>query len=661
MCGICGYVSNRETFCPVKFAESTNMIKYRGPDDYGYATFDKSLRVKEWSDEWLKTFESSLPVFGALGFRRLSIIDLTMDGHQPMHDGSKRFWIIYNGEVYNYVEIRDELIKKGRTFRSNTDTEVVLKSYMEWGKACLEKFNGMWAFCILDSRASKMFCARDRFGIKPFYYYYDGNSFIFASEVKQVLKLVPSKAEINHAVFFDYLAHGSYGNETEETFFKSVKKILPGEYLEVALAKPGELNLKRTTWWDFPPEDTDFSIPREKVFENIRDLFEDSVRLRLRSDVPLGTCLSGGLDSSGILGFVDRINKGMSQANKHKAFIIGSIDPAKDETHYAKHAAENKNVELFIKYPDSVDLEEELENFVWHHDEPLISASMFGGWHVYKLAKECGVTVVLDGQGADEFLGGYNSGVHLDFLYELILRRKFIHFVRQLKANSTLHKTKKIPILMRLVKKSLRNGSHHLLPSGFRPSLVRSLRNWLQRDYVKENISNSHVLSKDYFPFSTNFSSMFKRDSYELIKFSNLPGILRQMDRNSMAFSVEARVPFLDYRLAEFLFKLPTQLILRDGYTKYAYREAMKGIIPDKIRSRIDKVGFAMADRKLLEGAIPFAESILERLPLQSPIFDVEKIKLRFRPSVSDERLYKPIIWRILNAIIWQNKFNVYE
>ncbi len=661
MCGIVGYFSIAQDGNPKNVARANNMVRYRGPDDYGYMTLDKNGEVKEWQDEWMRDFPPAKKIKGILGFRRLSILDLSSKGHQPMHEGEFRYWIVFNGEVYNYVEIQKELVARGYHFRSKTDTEVILKSYVEWGYDCLKKFNGMWSFCIFDTRERKLFCARDRLGIKPFYYYFDGTHFIFGSEVKQVLSLLPFDPEMNPTVFFDYLALGSYGNETEETFFKSVYKMLPGEYMEIRLSDPRKLILKKRIWWDLPSCEEETYSDEDKIYETISYLLEDSIRLRLRSDVPVGTCLSGGLDSSGILSLVDRICKKTNNAHKHKVFVIGSINPEIDETHYARLMIENTNVEPFFKFLKPMDLERELDTFIWHHDEPLLTASIFGGWFVYKLAKNGGATVVLDGQGSDELLGGYYCGPHIDFLHELLVSGKIAEFFRQLNANSTLHAVGKSLILKKLLRNISKQIARSIVPADFRPNVYRSVQRWLKLDFVEANIVKSHALHKDFYPQSRKFSSRIKRQSYELTRFTNLPGILRQVDRNSMAFSVEARVPFLDFRLVEYLFKLPSRLILRNGYTKYVYRESMKGILPEKIRLRTDKRGFTMPDRDLLNGAMTFVNDIIERIPSNSVIYDVENIKKRIAAYIGNEQLYHPIIWRIINAIIWQSKFQLHE
>jgi asparagine synthase (glutamine-hydrolysing) len=661
MCGIVGYFSVNGNFAPDKFAAANNLVRYRGPDDYGYITADPELKVNEWQDENLKDFRAGRKVLGALGFRRLSILDLSSKGHQPMHDGRRRYWIVYNGEVYNYIEIRRELESLGYSFRSGTDTEVVLKSYLEWGSDCLDKFNGMWSFCILDTERRKLFCARDRLGIKPFYYFLDRENFIFGSEVKQVLSLLPFSAGINPAVFFDYLALGSYGNETSETFFSAVYRMLPGEFLEIGLSKQDELSLGRKSWWDLPRYASNGAVDEEKVFRDIHTLLEDSIRLRLRSDVPVGTCLSGGLDSSGIVRMVDRINKTSAVAQRHKVFVIGSIDPRIDETRYAKIVIDNSNVEPFLEFPIPFDIERELETFIWHHDEPLLAASVFGGWCAYKLARKSGATVALDGQGSDELLGGYYTGPHITMLEELLVSGRIGEFFSQLNENSALFRTRKSVLLSRLARNIGKRIARDVLPAYFHPAVFRNAEGWLDTNFVKENITRSPLLSRDFDNGTRKFRSWVKQESYELTRFTNLPGILRQVDRNSMAFSVEARVPFLDHRLVEYLFELPPNMILRNGYTKYAYREAMKGVIPDEIRLRTDKRGFVMPDRELLYGAPGLIRGVLDRLPAVSSIYDVSELKKNITAAISQENMYRPIVWRVINAIIWQDRFQVGE
>jgi asparagine synthase (glutamine-hydrolysing) len=287
MCGITGYFSQHNDFSPNLFSAANNIVKHRGPDDFGYITINEDLSIDTWQDENLKDFKEK-QVYGAMGFRRLSIIDLSLSGHQPMADATGNYRIIFNGEIYNYVELRLELLKKGYTFGSNSDTEVILNAYREWGRDCLNKFNGMWAFCLLDRSNKKLFCARDRFGIKPFYYFLENRTFAFASEIKQILELFPGRINnINSRIAFDFLAAASYGNETRETFFSNIYKLMPGSYIELDLNRDAVWEKREKKWWDLPAIDHEANFNEDFVFETIQNLLEDSTKVRLRSDMPL--------------------------------------------------------------------------------------------------------------------------------------------------------------------------------------------------------------------------------------------------------------------------------------------------------------------------------------------------------------------------------------
>lgn len=659
MCGILGYFSINNNFDPGKFARANNIVKYRGPDDFGYITVSENLEVMEWRDESMLNFRSKMRVIGALGSRRLSILDLSPNGHQPMHDGSLKYWIVFNGEIYNYLEIRNELIMKGYKFCSGTDTEVILKAYLEWDYECLDKFNGMWSFCILDIQKRKLFCARDRFGIKPFYYFFDGRIFIFGSKVKQLLELIPTAVKANRTVLFDYLALGSYGNESAETFFKDVYKLLPGQRLELGFGGMKTLEKRCTTWWDFGVNKCADTMRERDIFDRIKYLLEDSVRLRLRSDVPVGTCLSGGLDSSGIVCLVDDIVKSKGISGRHKVLTVGVDDPETDERRYAEKIIKKTKVKSYLRVPTGTDLVDDLEQFIWHHDEPLVSASMYGGWHAYKLAKESGVTVALDGQGADELMAGYYRGAHVDYLCGLLLSFKLALFLKELKANASLHRISSLGILYKMSNSLAKRLIRPVVSSRPRPFLHRNLKKWFNEDFVRGNMAKSHVLNRDYYNRDIKYDSGIKRQIYLLTKFTSLPGILRQVDRNSMAFSVEARLPFLDFRLAELLFTLPIHFIIRNGYTKYAYREAMRGIIPEEIRLRVNKIGFAMPEQRLLRDAIKVDERLIDRIPLHSDVYRGVHIREDMRDAINSKKPYDRIVWRILNATVWQSRFAV--
>ena len=657
MCGITGYFSAKK-LRPASFAKANNLIRHRGPDDYGYLMLDHNFSVSEPVAEDLSDAgqASEGELIGMLGFRRLSIIDLSSNGHQPMSYRRKRCWIVFNGEIYNYLELRQELSAKGHQFQSDTDTEVLLAAYTEWGVECLQKLNGMWAFAILDLDKRQLFCSRDRLGIKPFYYHLSEGVFCFASEAKQLLDLFPKLRKANRSVLFDYLAIGTYGNETDDTFFEGIQKLRAGSYMLFDLQDGPKLktNLK---YWELPIQ---MEAPKREAEAHgrIQELLAESIGLRLRSDVPLGICLSGGLDSSGISMLAAQQRNGTP--DPLRLFTIGSLDSSMDETHYARLISEQANFEHYTKVPDSKDLSDELSTFIWHHDEPLIKASMFGGYHVYKLAKESGATVVLDGQGADEMMGGYNFGVYYPYLVELLSSLSLGQFFKEWHANARLHNASNLKVGKGIAATALKQMLRPVFPQQYQPALKQKTQVWLKRDFIRESIPASIRINKSYLAGEENsYSSGFKQDSFELLRFTNLPGILRQVDRNSMAFSVEARVPFLDHRLVEYLFSLPASYHLRGGYTKYAYRKAMEGVIPEQILWRTDKKGFAMPDRLLLKGASEYIADIIAQIPAGSPLYDKPSIEKIYRQELESDDCYRPIYWRVVNALVWQDTFGI--
>jgi len=660
MCGFIGHFSFIEAFDAPKFAFANNMVKHRGPDDYGYLTVDTNLRPSQWCDEKLADFCQEEPVFGGLGFRRLSIIDLSRAGRQPMSDPDGLYWIVFNGEVYNYTEIRDELIKYGHDFRSKTDTEVVLYSYILWGEDCVNRFNGMWSFCILDLRKKLIFCSRDRLGIKPFYYFFDGIKFVFGSEVKQILPFVFSgKTETNRKILFDFLAVGSYGNESNETFFEGIYRLEPGHNLTLQWPEGNRLSLNKTLWWDLPVAES-CSQDEEQICEQFRYLFEDSIRLRLRTDVPLGASLSGGLDSSGIVTFVDKFFRRQSCKFQPKIFTITNDNPELDESDYAKQIVRNCNFSYYQRNFSQAANINELGHFIWHHDEPLLSASIFGSWELYKFIKESGVTVALDGQGADELLGGYYAYPQIHYLLDLLADFRFRYYFQQTLKIARMSDRSRCNIIgytfLSWFKEKIKFTNPKLYHS---IKYSRALKPWFTKTFYSEQIDQSPRLNRSYHKFNTSFSSLVQKESYELIRFTNLPGILRQVDRNSMAFSVEARVPFLDHRLVEFLFRLPYDYKLRDGLTKYVYRKSMEGILPNSILSRTDKIGFGMPEFDLLRRNQKFVKQVLSMVPMDSEVFNIDSLSKNIMTSIQRKSDYNPVTWRIINAICWQNQFNV--
>ncbi len=625
-------------------------VKHRGPDDEGYL-FVNTMKGDYFAIGGEDTPES---VFRShflysptrrnddadikekcnlvFGHRRLSIIDLSPAGHQPMCNENGTLWIIHNGEVYNYQELRADLIKRGHEFCSYTDTEVILHAYEEWGVNCLEKFNGMWAFAIWDSKNRRLFGARDRFGVKPFYYYFDGIRVLIASEIKAILADETVKKKPNDQMIYDYLVYG-YLDHTENTFFGGIKQLRPAHYLCIEKSE-----MKIDKYWDLEPNNTLGQVDDQDSARKFREIFEDSIRLRLRSDVPVGTCLSGGLDSSSIVCVIN----GLLAQNKHlqKTFSACSEVKKHDEREFICEVLKKTGADGHLVFPRGEELLNLIDEVIWHQDEPFPSTSTFAQWCVMRLAKENGVKVLLDGQGADEILGGYLGWID-SYIFDLL--RSFE--------------------ISKLAKEARGYGKHRSYSKLLRGLIYNfyvefasrhAQSKWLDREFAK-----SYAKS----PANMEFNRQkFKDYLHELLYQSltnNLPKLLHQEDRNSMAFSIESRVPFLDYRLVEYMFSLPNDQKIRNGVTKIVLRNAMRGILPEKIRNRMDKIAFETPEaewfRTILRSKVQ--EIIDSDSFRRRGYFDVDRIKREFKAHCEGKKDATGTIWKSVNLELWFRKF----
>ena len=425
MCGISGII--KSTACEAKEIFLMNSsIRHRGPDDEGYLLVDnqKSLLVAGGPDTPSSIWTSHLaftptgkiqeqyggPFNLVLGHRRLSILDLSPAGHQPMSYKNSRYWIVFNGEIYNYRDIKDELSKVGYQFYSKSDTEVVLAAYAEWGAECLDKLVGMWAFAIYDNLLKEIFLARDRYGIKPFYYWFSPERhFCFASEIKQFTVLNGWQAKLNPQRVYDHLVY-SFTDHTDETMFAGVFQLPAGSYFKsstdnISSASSGKVNFHK--WYLLKRERFNGSF--DEAASTFRQLFERSVKEHLNADVPVGTALSGGLDSSSIVCEVNRILRIDGKSELQKTFSSCSVEERFSEKKWMDIVIDNTRVDAHFIYPSLNEVMEITPDILWHQDEPYQSQSAFLGYNVFKLAKENGVKVLLNGQGADEYLGGYGQ------------------------------------------------------------------------------------------------------------------------------------------------------------------------------------------------------------------------------------------------------------
>jgi asparagine synthase (glutamine-hydrolysing) len=561
MCGIAGIVS-LDGFNPQALIAMTQMISYRGPSGFGfaYSLLGPGAKVEiHHNDGGLPPIPR--PVVG-LGNRRLAILDLSPNGNQPMQIDDGCFCVTFNGEIYNYKEIRIELLRLGHSFNSGTDTEVLLRSYQQWGEECLHRFNGMWSFAIFDRPAQKLFCARDRFGVKPFYFVASDSAFYFASEIKQVLAASGIKREANSAVVADFLEWGLQDHR-KETSFMGVSQLLAGHSLSLKLSD--HLRPRISKYWELqthPP----LQISPETAVDEFRNRFADSVSLRLRSDVPVGVALSGGLDSSAIL----CVAKRLWPESTFQAFSACFTQPGLDERAYiCAILAATKSVRHWA-FPDSGSFWKNLETIVYHQDEPVGGPSVFAQWSVMQDARDNGVPVLLGGQGGDESLCGY--------------RKYYFFHLWHLFRNAD-------PLVFSESLAFLSSGTSSSWSAGtigrYLPELLRKRGSALQRLATPA----LREASKDARYLVGAADSIADRQKIDL-QITSLPKLLRHEDRNSMAHSIESRLPFLDYRLVEFAVRCPAGLKLRDGWSKWMLRESLAGTLPDQVRLRKSKLGF---------------------------------------------------------------------
>lgn len=630
MCGIAGILelSPRHDDASARVRDMARTIAHRGPDDEGF--FDEG------------------PVH--FGFRRLSILDLSPAGHQPMSTQDGRLTIIFNGEVYNYLEIADELRAHGVIFRSKSDTEVILKAYEHWGAGCVKKFNGMWAIAIWDRQAQSLFCSRDRFGVKPFYYTIANGQFIFGSEIKALCTHPAVPRQPNLDRIYDYLVYG-YQDHTPETFFQEIRQIPPAHSL---LIQPGGTPALHR-YWDLDPNQPAPHLSDDEFADHFLDIFRDSIRLRLRSDVPVGTCLSGGLDSSAIVCLVNELLRQehpLNLGDRQKTFTSAYKEKEVDESEFARAVIEKTGASSNFVTPSAEDVLRDMQSIVYHQDEPFGSTSIFAQWYVMKRAHEAGVTVMLDGQGADELLAGYHPyfGPYLASLIQAQHFRKAWQEIRLWKkhhgypasyfmynvAAGALSKLLPRPIIHALVRLTQQNGSAFLPPA-----------------FIRQHESGQPVVRKYRDPL---------QNELHRVLLIGLPALLHYEDRDSMAWSIEARVPFLDYRLVEFMFAAPNEQKIDHGTTKVVLRRALKGLLPEKIETRHSKLGFATPESRWFHG--PFramsADILQSKSFRQRQIIDADLAWDRYnrflagRPQTG---IGTSTIWRWINLEMWFRTF----
>jgi asparagine synthase (glutamine-hydrolysing) len=570
MCAIYGFIGFKDDKLLKKMGRS---LAHRGPDDHGYYQNDKIN----------------------LGYCRLSIIDVKKS-FQPLYNEDNSIVLLFNGEIYNFQELRGKLTK--HKFTTDGDGETIIHWYEEHGLEGLKKLNGMFAISLYDIKKQKIYLIRDHFGIKPLYY--TSKPFMYASEIKAILKKI--KAIPNDKVIEKYLLTRAH-DDTEETFFEGIKRVPSGCYLEYDL-KTGKHKIER--FWSL----SGFHLYKdENPVGRFRKLFLDSVRLRLVSEVPVGTALSGGLDSSAIVCVVPKL----------KTFSAVFPDQINNEEAYVDEVVRSTGVQAFKVYPKVEEFWQDIEKLISFQDEPMISTGPYAQWKVMERAKKEGIKVIIDGQGADEMLAGYIP-YHFVYFRELLTQKKYFKLIKEIIFSADL-----------------------IWP--------------LVRDKLKSRVSLKELFtftcSGGSDPVALQGLTLSKRLEKDLFETS-LPSLLRYEDHNSMAFSIESRVPFLDYRLVEFIFSLPSNFKIRNGWNKWIIRQALKGILPKKIVERRWKVGFSTPEVAWLrESKDEILKILTSKSFLSRPYFNHAKIRTVFEDFLRGKNDESMLFWRIINLELW--------
>jgi asparagine synthase (glutamine-hydrolysing) len=625
MCGILGIynLSSDETFDNEKFRSALLTMIYRGPDSNKIQVFGKDC---------------------ILGHLRLSIIDLSDENAQPLQIDN-RYWIVYNGEIYNYIELRNELINAGYQFRTTGDTEVILRAYQYWGKDCVSRFNGMWAFVIYDSLESALFCSRDRFGIKPFYYATVNGQLIFSSEIKAIISCFPQLKVPNYSIISNY-CRKSIGAQTRETWFENIYRIEPAHCLLV-----NSKGVKSYRYWDYPRK-VQHEITFGAAVNTYRELLSDSIKLRMRSDVPVGFTLSSGIDSSSIVCLLK--NKFSGNKNTYTASFSKTAfhksekqnfreDITIDEPDLVRKLTRNLDLKSHIIEIDYRNYLNDLKRIIRHLESGHGSPAIFPLDQIlHEAAKD--VTVVLEGQGADELLGGYINDVYPIYLLELI--RKF-RFSKALHELAIFMKTYSIKMAIMI---SVRQSNLFFLKklyykiSGIETFFAGRLRNFKEiSDYPAESSGFDDRINAHLFKAHTGI----------------LVDLLHYGDAIPMSHSLESRQPFMDYRLVEFVFTLPFLYKIQNGKGKFLHREAMRGIVPEYIIDNPIKLGFdsPLSELFTFEGEGSAFSVLLSDKSISRGLFSKDALIKAFKEQKEQKKNHSRLLFRLLSVELWFREF----
>jgi asparagine synthase (glutamine-hydrolysing) len=671
MCGIAGLLSS-EPIDLTALGAMLSLLRHRGPDDEGLVAFTRAGAAALAGDDTHASALTRTVAYAprahhaqwaaqgeqtrfALGHRRLSIIDLSPLGHQPM-SWRDRCWIVYNGEVFNYLEMRADLERDGYVFTSQSDTEVLLAGYDRWGTGLLDRCNGMWAFALYDLRERTLLLARDRFGVKPLYYRVsgDGRRLSFASEIKAFTALPDWSPRVSGQHAFDFLAWGIQ-DHTDGTMFDGVFQLPPGHLVQLRLDEthglmaPLPSRLPAVRWYELASKRVQVPDTFEAAAARYRELFLDAVRLRMRADVPLGSCLSGGLDSSSIVCAVRAELDAIGSTVPQPTFSSCSEILEVDEREFIREVSGTPGIDSRLIFPDGAELMRRVDDLVRIQDEPFGSSSIFAQWSVFRAARDAGVTVMLDGQGADEQLAGYHGFLGAR-LAGLLAGGRLSEFGVELAAARALHGYGATKVVEYLVA--------NLVPGLIRPLGAARGMTQMRRDWIDVK----RLGARDVDPFVALGARATSVRGLSLAQMggSNLQMLLHWEDRNSMASSIEARVPFLDYRLVEYTLSLPDNFKLSRGITKRALRNGMQGLVPPKILERIDKKGFLTAEEHWMKGAqrADFAARVDQAIDACGGVL-TPRMRDVFTAVADGRAPFSFHVWRAVSFGAWVSTFNI--
>jgi len=648
MCGIIGLADlSGDRIDPQELRRCNTILRHRGPDDEGYlmgASRSGKFVVAGGDDTdphlslpRVEDLDGDFDV--ALAHRRLSILDLSVAGHQPMVDDKAKTAVVFNGEIFNYRELKAELGLLGHQFVSTSDTEVLLAAYREWGMDCFSHFIGMWALVLWDMEKRRLVCSRDPFGIKPFYFTLSGECFAFASEIKALLEISRVKRTLNPQRTFLYLRWGEtdFG---DETMFSEIRQLPPGHHLILPLARP--VNYRLVQYWQ-PVREVNREISLGEAAAVTRELFLENVELHMRTDVPLGSALSGGIDSAALVCGMREV--GGPDLAQH-TFSYLADDPRISEEKWINMINERTKATSHPVVVGSVGMANDLDRMIYMQDEPFGSTRIYAQYNVYRKARECGITVLLNGQGADEVLGGYHY----------YLGSRWASMIRQLQWGRALrfaHSTGRLTGWT--AGKTVAFGSRQVIPAWMQP-MFRTLAKreltpgWMNKDWFAKRGVDFRYPPPDAGP------ECFKSELRHTLCRTSLPHLLRYEDRNSMSWSIENRVPFLTAKFVDFLLALPEEFLISDqGTTKNVFREAIRGLVPDEIIDRKDKIGFETPEGEWMGRLEEWGADVLSSRHLEDvPALNADGVTRLFKETSVGHSA-----WRCLCFLKWGARYGV--